>query len=83
MIQAELLQRQGYDAWNWSDQAIRRAVAGLERLGWYATGEDEEWLVHVVNRRHGARFRTPSVAIVGKNFGWTDWTHHSPGAGEF
>lgn len=83
VVQAELLQRQGYDAWNWSDQAIRRAVAGLERLGWYATGEDEEWLVHLVNRRYGTHFRTPPVAIVGKNFGWTDWTHHGPGNGEF
>lgn len=83
VIQAELLHRQGYDAWNWSDQAVRRSVAALERLGWYVTGEDEEWLVHVVNRRHGTHFRTPAVAAVGKNFGWTDWTHHSPGQGEF
>jgi len=83
VIQAELLQRQGYDAWNWSDRAVCRAVAALERLGWYVTGEDEEWLVHVVNRRCGTHFRTPEVAIVGKNFGWTDWTHHSPGRGEY
>jgi len=83
IVQAELLWRQGYDAWNWSDQAVRRAVAGLERLGWYVTDEDEEWLVHVVNRRYGTHFRTPAVAIVGKNFGWTDWTHRSPGSGEF
>lgn len=82
VVQAELLQRQGYDAYNWSDQALRRAVAGLERLGWYAVGEDEEWLVHVVNRRYRTHFRTPPVAIVGKNFGWADWTHHSPGTGE-
>ncbi len=78
VIQAELLHRQGYDAWNWSDRAIYRAVAALERLGWYVNGEDEEWLVHLVNRRYGARFRTPPAALVGKNFGWTDWTHASP-----
>ncbi len=83
VIQAELLHRQGYDSWNWSDRAICRAVVGLERLGWYATGEDEEWLVHLVNRRYGRRFRTPPVAIVGKNFGWTDWTHACPGSGEY
>ena len=75
VIQAELLHRQGHDAWNWSDQAIRRSVAFLEGLGWYVNGEDEEWLVHLVNRRYATRFRTPVVARPGKNFGWTDWTH--------
>ena len=77
VIQAELLHRQGYDAWSWSDQAIRRAVAFLERIGWDVKGEDEEWLVHLVNARYGTRFRVPTVARVGKNFGWTDWTHLS------
>ncbi|HKR98412.1 MAG TPA: hypothetical protein VJU79_02750, partial [Candidatus Dormibacteraeota bacterium] len=30
--QAELLSRQGYDAWNWGDQALRRAAAFLFAL---------------------------------------------------
>lgn len=75
VIQAELLSRQGYDCWNWSDRAIYRSVAFLERIGWYVNGEDEEWLVHLVNSRYGTTFHTPEVARVGKNFGWTDWTH--------
>ena len=78
VVQAELLHRQGYDAWNWSDQAIKRAVTCLERIGWFATGEDEEWLVHLVNTRYGTTFKTPQVARFGKSFGWTDWTHPSP-----
>ena len=75
VIQAELLHRQGFDAWNWSDQAVRRAVAFLYRIGWPVKGEDEEWLVHLVNYRYEAQFPVPAVARVGKNFGWCDWTH--------
>ena len=78
VVQADLLHRQGYDAWNWCDKAIYRAVAFLYRIGWNVEGEDEEWLVHLVNARYGSKFRAPTPARRGKSFGFTDWTHNPP-----
>ncbi|RKX30792.1 MAG: hypothetical protein DRP71_14490 [Verrucomicrobia bacterium] len=84
VVQAELLHRQGHDAWNWSDRAVYRSVAFLYRIGWGVAGEDEEWLVHLVNTRYGSTFQVPMPARPGKSFGYTDWTHGvtSPGAGQ-
>ena len=80
-VTAEILHRQGYDAWSWSDQALRRAVQFLYELdrrypgdGWWASGDDE-WNVWLVNRAYGTRFPARDPAQPGKNMGWTDWTH--------
>lgn len=73
VLQAELLHRQGYDAWKWEDEAVRRAVAWQYRRDWDVQGEDEEWLVHLVNARYGTDFAVPTPARVGKPFGYTDW----------
>jgi hypothetical protein len=80
LVEAVVLHRQGYDVWNWEDQAILRAVQYLYDLHlaypadqWWATGDDRgiPWLV---NASYGARFPT-EPARRGKNMGWTDWTH--------
>jgi len=78
---AEILWRQGYDAWQWQDRAILRAVEALRRLSerypgddWWATGDDE-WVVWLVNHAYGADFPAALPARPGKNMGWTDWTH--------
>ncbi|HYM81860.1 MAG TPA: alginate lyase family protein [Candidatus Limnocylindria bacterium] len=78
-VQAEILNRQGYDSWNWQDQALKRAVQFLHQLdqrygGWWAGGDDE-WNVWLVNRATGSQFPTESPAGAGKIMGWTDWTH--------
>ena len=77
LVAATLLGRAGFDAWNWGDQAIRRAVGFLERLdshwgGWWATGDDS-WQLFLVNRAYGTRFATDPYATLGKNMGWTAW----------
>ena len=79
--QAEILYRQGYDTWNWQDQAMKRAVQFLYNLnlrypsdGWWAHGDDE-WMVWVINHRYGTRFPAVTPAHPGKNLAWTDWTH--------
>jgi hypothetical protein len=79
LVQAEILSRQGYDAWQWQDQALRRAVQYLFDLdrrygGWWASGDDR-WSVWVVNRAYGTQFPAVSPAGAGKIMGWTDWTH--------
>jgi hypothetical protein len=79
VAQAEILSRQGYDAWEWQDRALLRAVQFLYDLdrqygGWWASGDDE-WQVWLVNAAYGASFPTEIPARSGKNMGWTDWTH--------
>ncbi len=78
-VQADLLHRAGYDAWNWENQAMRRAVQFLYNLdkevgGWWAEGDDE-WMVWIVNHAYGTSFPAALPAQPGKNMGWTDWTH--------
>jgi hypothetical protein len=81
---AEILWRQGYDAWNWEDRAILRAVQAMRRLHqsyprgeWWAHGDDE-WVIWLVNHAYGTDFPAALPAQPGKNMGWTDWTHRSP-----
>jgi len=79
VTQAEILYRQGYDAWNWENQAERRAVQYLYNLdqtcgGWWATGDDE-WTPWIVNHVYGTSFPAVSPAEHGKIMGYTDWTH--------
>jgi hypothetical protein len=78
---AEILWRQGYDAWSWEDRAILRAVAAMHRLsqryagdGWWADGDDA-WVVWLVNHVYGTDYPAATPALPGKNMGWTDWTH--------
>jgi len=77
LVQAMLLSRQGYDVWNWQDQALC-AVNYLFFLdqqygGWWASGDDTyvPWLVNFV---YGTHFPT-SPAAIGKNMGWSHWIY--------
>ena len=79
-VQAELLSRQGYDAWNWGDQAVRRAAEFLYRLNrrypgdeWAASGNDT-WIPWLLNRRYGTHFKTVTPTAPGRGMGFTDWT---------
>lgn len=75
LVEAELLTRAGYPAWEWSSRALYRAmnwyfnVAGCRLEG---NDQFEPWLV---NAAYGSRFPTVSPFGPGKNMGWTDWTH--------
>jgi hypothetical protein len=84
VVQAELLSRQGYDAWNWGDQALRRAATFLfglhDRYGakeWGAPGGDE-WIPWLLNARYGTHFPAVLPAQPGKGMGFTDWTAATP-----
>jgi hypothetical protein len=74
VAQARLLSRRGFDAFNWSDQAIRRALTWLHaQASFPATGDDGStpWLVNGV---YGTNFPAPNNAKPGKNgLGWYEW----------
>jgi PKD repeat protein len=75
LAQAVILSRVGYpDVWEWSDQALLRAVNWLhDECQFPATGDDT-WQPHVVNFYYAAGFPAPVPSNPGKNVGWTDFT---------
>lgn len=74
VVQANILSRLGYPAWEWEDRAVLRAVRFLYSIGWPAEGDDE-WQVWLINAVYGTDFPAVTPARPGKNMGWTDWTH--------
>jgi len=88
VAQAQLLNRQGYNAWNWNDQAVRRAAEFLYRLNRHWPHEDwnapqgNEWIPWLLNARYGTHFETKLPAKPGKAVGFTDWTDAQPCAQE-
>lgn len=77
LVQAEILNRAGYPAWEWEDRALLRAAQFLYNLGWVPE-HDDEWQPWLLNFAYGTSFPTTSPASPGKNMGWTDWTHARP-----
>jgi hypothetical protein len=78
VVEARLLERAGYDVWNWQDRAILRAAHFLERLdrefgGWWAE-ENDTWQPWLINDAYGTSFPT-APANSGKNMGYTDWLY--------
>ncbi len=78
VVQAEILYRQGYDAWNWQDQALLRSARFLYAIGWEAQADDL-WQTYLINARYGTDYAESSSATFGKNMGWTSWTHQVDG----
>lgn len=84
-IQAELLSRAGYPAWDWgfntlNDKAIKRAIMKLDELdrrfgGWWAGGDDVA-TIWIAEHAYRAGFRTVSPVRAGKSIDFTDWTHN-------
>lgn len=74
VVQAEILHRAGYQAWEWEDRALLRAVQFLYGLKWEPQGDDQ-WIPWLINHRYGTTFPTQSPARFGKSMGFTDWTH--------
>jgi len=82
VVTAEVLSRQGYDAWNWGSQALARAVRFLNGeggLGW-GPANDDEWVIPLVNARYGTKYPVAAPVGLGKNLGFTDWTFGSGSA---
>ncbi|MBW2533448.1 MAG: hypothetical protein JRI55_18295 [Deltaproteobacteria bacterium] len=85
LLQAEILHRKGYPAYEWENRAVERAYDYLWYLhqqhgGWFdaATGAgDDAWQLWIVNARYGSSFPTAPSAGIGKPMGFTDWTHRA------
>lgn len=76
-VAAQILSRQGYDAWNWCDKALLRAAKFLYSISWPATGDDG-WQPWLINAAYGSTFPTSQTGATGKNMGFTSWTHATP-----
>jgi hypothetical protein len=72
VLQAELLSRNGYPAWDWQNRAILRAFTRIHVLGYPAAGDDR-WQPWLVNRRYGTSFPASTSTTPGKSFGYADW----------
>jgi type II secretory pathway pseudopilin PulG len=78
-LQAEILHRSGYDAFNWSDRALLRAVRFLfEQAQWRPAGNDQ-WVFWVIDYRYGTGYRAGAPVPYGKNFGFSDWLYGPAG----
>jgi hypothetical protein len=81
VVQAEILHRAGYPAWEWQNQALRRAVESLYSLSrrysssWWVNGGDEQFIPWMVNKRYRTQYPVNLPARLGKIMAWTDWTH--------
>lgn len=75
VAQAVMLERAGYPAWQWEDQALRRAFVWLESVAGYPPTGDDTWMAPVVDRAYATHFWDGGPVNTGKSVGWTDWTH--------
>jgi len=75
LLQAVILDRAGYDVWNWEDQALLRAFTWLHETCGYPAEGDDLWQPFIINHYYGTDFPTPTVSRSGKNMTRTCWTH--------
>jgi hypothetical protein len=75
VAQAVMLERRGYDAWNWGDRALLRAFGWLHEQAHFPAEGDDTWIPHLINRTYGTDFPAPSPSRPGKGMGFSDWTH--------
>lgn len=73
LVQAELLRRAGYDAWQWSDRALLRSYEWLYTQARCPAEGDDTWAPALINQAYGTTYAAGSG--IGKNMAWTDWTH--------
>jgi hypothetical protein len=75
LLQAELLSRAGYAAYQWGDSALARAYAWLHNVAGFPAEGDDTWQPHLVNARYGTGYPEPYPARPGKGFGFADWLY--------
>ncbi len=81
LVAALLLNRQGYDVWNWGDRALKRVMDRLNRLG-VATGNGRATATHVswIPRHFYGQPYPTLAAKPGDTLGYTDWLYGTPAA---
>jgi PKD repeat protein len=74
VAQAEMLSRSGYDAFNWENQALRRAAVFATTYG-QPVSNASAWAPWIVNFRYGTSFSTQTPTAGGRLLAFADWTH--------
>jgi hypothetical protein len=81
LLQAYLLDRWHYvNAWNWHDKGIKRAMDWMHEVGCAgvtAMPENDEWMPWLANWAYGTGYATVTPVELGRNIGFTDWSHSS------
>jgi hypothetical protein len=75
LAQAIILDRAGYDAFEWQDRALKRAFEWLYTEARFPASGDDAWEAAVINYYYGTSFAPVGDTRPGKNVGWTEWTH--------
>jgi hypothetical protein len=75
IVQAIILRRAGYDTLNWENRALLRAYEWLRDEALFPAEGDDTWQLPLVDHFYGEFFWDGSTVRLGKNIGWTDWTH--------
>jgi hypothetical protein len=75
LAMAWMLHRQGYPAFEWSDQALLRAFTWNYQVANNPAVGDDNWQPHLINHVYGTAYPAATPTRPGKNVGWTDWTH--------
>jgi len=73
VVQAELLERAGYPAWSWENNALLRAVQYLYKVGWTPQADDR-WIPCLINHAYRTNLPIDPEATPGKNMGFACWT---------
>lgn len=83
-VQAVILHRAGYKAFDWGDRALLRAYQWLHTEADYKPTGDNGWQLPLVDYFYGTDFWDGVPTRCGKNMCWTDWSHakRKPNQGE-
>jgi hypothetical protein len=75
VLQALLLARAGYDAWEVNDQQVRRVADYQVRWRIWNTHPTGYYAAWLVNHAYGTDYAAKSPTSGGRIFGWTDWLY--------
>ncbi len=76
LMQAVILQRYGYDTFNWQDRALLYGPSrGFTRRPGNPPDGDDTWQPHIVNWAYKTAYPAPLPSRPGKAMGFADWTH--------
>jgi cellulose synthase/poly-beta-1,6-N-acetylglucosamine synthase-like glycosyltransferase len=74
IVTAHILDRAGYDTFEWQDRALLRAYVWLRDEADYPASGDNVWELPIVDFHYKTRFWDEELfAWPGKNMGFTDW----------
>jgi len=75
LLQATILDRAGYEVWEWEDQALLRAFNWLHDQANFTAVRDDSWQPFLMNQFYGTDFPTFTTSEHGKNAAPTCWLY--------